>query len=58
MVFAAGEGIMLRVSGHDMCLPEFEAMRVLVPEDENLGNHTIHTGGDFDSSLTIPVILG
>jgi uncharacterized protein len=58
MVFAAGEGIILRVSGHDMCLPEAEVMRVLVPEDENVGNHIIHTGGNFDSSLTIPVILG
>jgi predicted acyl esterase len=58
MVFAPGEGIMLRVAGHDLCLPEAEPMRVLVPEDENVGTHTIHTGGDFDSSLTIPFILG
>jgi uncharacterized protein len=58
MVFAPGEGIMLRVAGHDLCLPEAEPMRVLVPEDENVGTHTIHTGGDFDSSLTMPFILG
>ena len=58
MVFAAGEGIMLRVSGHDMCLPETDMCILTEPEDENIGIHTLHTGGGFDSSLTIPVIAG
>lgn len=58
MVFAKGEGIMLRVSGHDMCLPETEMCRLEEPDDVNVGRHTLHTGGEFDSSLTIPVIPG
>lgn len=56
MVFAAGEGIMLRVSGHDMSLPETELCRLTEPEDENVGVHVIHAGGHFPSSLTVPVI--
>lgn len=35
MVFAPGEGIMLRVSGHSKCLPETKAMIVTEPEDQN-----------------------
>lgn len=56
MVFAEGEGIMLRVSGHNMSLPEVEMARLQEPEDENEGTHVIHTGGDLDSRLVIPVI--
>jgi uncharacterized protein len=56
MVFAAGEGIMLRVSGHDMCLPETELCRLQEPEDSNIGRHNVFSGGQYDSSLTIPVI--
>ncbi|KAK5057512.1 hypothetical protein LTR84_011512 [Exophiala bonariae] len=56
MTFAAGEGIMLRVSGHDMCLPETEMCRLTEPEDENVGVHVLHAGGEYPSSLTIPVI--
>jgi predicted acyl esterase len=56
MVFAAGEGIMLRVAGHDMCYPETEMIRVTEAVDENVGDHVIHTGGEHDSYLIIPVI--
>ena len=56
MVFAAGEGIMLRVAGHDMCHPETELIRVEKAVDENVGEHVIHTGGQYDSHLIIPVI--
>lgn len=56
MTFAAGEGIMLRVSGHDMCLPETEMCRLAEPEDENVGVHVLYSGGQYDSSLTLPVI--
>ncbi|KAG5752377.1 hypothetical protein H9Q70_004983 [Fusarium xylarioides] len=45
MVFAAGEGIALNVSGHDMCLPETDLCRLREPEDENVGRHYVHTGG-------------
>lgn len=56
MVFAKGEGIMLRISGHDMCLPEFELVRVLEADDANVGVHNVHTGKEYPSSLTLPVI--
>lgn len=56
MVLAAGEGIALRVAGHDMCLPETEMCRLTKPEDENVGSHTLHTGGQYESYLTIPVL--
>ena len=56
MVIAAGEGIVLNVSGHDMCLPETESCRLTEPEDENTGMHFVHTGGDYESVLIIPVI--
>ncbi|KAL5593629.1 hypothetical protein FOBRF1_012731 [Fusarium oxysporum] len=58
MVFAAGEGIALNVSGHDMCLPETDLCRLTEPEDENVGRHYVHTGGKYDSHLIIPVIMG
>jgi hypothetical protein len=58
MVFAAGEGIALNVSGHDMCLPETDLCRLREPEDENVGRHYVHTGGKYDSHLIIPVIMG
>ncbi|KAI1035559.1 hypothetical protein LB504_005981 [Fusarium proliferatum] len=58
MVFAAGEGIALNVSGHDMCLPETDLCRLREPEDENVGRHRVHTGGKYDSHLIIPVIMG
>jgi hypothetical protein len=56
MVFAAGEGIMFRVSGHNMCLPETELCRLQEPEDKNIGRHNVFSGGQYDSSLTVPVI--
>ncbi|KAG9501855.1 hypothetical protein J7337_007551 [Fusarium musae] len=58
MAFAAGEGIALNVSGHDMCLPETDLCRLREPEDENVGRHHVHTGGKYDSHLIIPVIMG
>ncbi|KAF5556424.1 cocaine esterase [Fusarium napiforme] len=58
MVFAAGEGIALNVSGHDMYLPETDLCRLREPEDENVGRHYVHTGGKYDSHLIIPVIMG
>jgi predicted acyl esterase len=56
MVFAKGEGIMLRISGHDMCLPEFEGVRLAEAVDSNVGMHNVYTGRDYPSSLTLPVI--
>jgi len=56
MVFEKGEGLLLRVSGHENIFPEFEGIKLQEPEDENQGQHVIHTGGEFESILTIPVI--
>ncbi|KAL4736737.1 Alpha/Beta hydrolase protein [Aspergillus similis] len=56
MVFEAGEGLMLRVSGHDMAFPEAENLRPTSPVDENRGIHTVYTGGKHESCLMVPVI--
>ena len=56
MIFDPGEGIMLRISGHDMCLPEVEIVRPLQATDVNVGHHTVHTGGQYDSHLILPLI--
>ncbi|KAJ5103050.1 hypothetical protein N7532_003579 [Penicillium argentinense] len=55
-VFEAGEGLMLRVSGHDMALPEVEMLRLTEPVDENRGNLSVYTGGEYRSYLSLPII--
>ncbi|OJD34035.1 x-pro dipeptidyl-peptidase c-terminal non-catalytic domain-containing protein [Diplodia corticola] len=56
MVFEEGEGVMLRVAGHDLRLPEVEMLRLKEPVDENVGEHVVHAGGRYDSYLVLPVI--
>jgi hypothetical protein len=56
MVFAAGEGIMVRVAGRFLSEPSVEAMRPQATDDENVGKHNIHTGGRYDSSLVLPIV--
>ncbi|KAJ5769001.1 hypothetical protein N7520_003560 [Penicillium odoratum] len=56
VVYEPGEGLLLRISGHDMSLPETEALKPLEPRDENKGQHIVHTGGDYDSYLVLPRI--
>lgn len=56
MVFAEGEGVALRVAGHDLRLAEVEALREVEPGDENVGRHVVHTGGKWDSFLALPVV--
>ena len=56
MVFDKGEGIMLRVAGHDMSYPEIDFLRPTEAVDENVGQHNIHTGGQYDSYLILPVV--
>lgn len=58
MVFAENEGIMLRVAGHFLSAPSHETMRLEKPDDENVGQHYIHTGGKFDSCLILPIVAG
>lgn len=53
--FGAGEKLVLRVSGHDMRLPEFEALRGSFTT-ANKGRHVIHVGGEHDSHLVLPLL--
>lgn len=55
IVFAAGEGIMLRISGHNMDVP-FSPFPDTEPTDENIGRHAIHTGGQYGSYVVVPVV--
>ena len=56
MILAAGEGIMVRVAGHFLSEPVSEMTRPKVTDDENVGQHHIHTGGKYDSSLVLPIV--
>ncbi|RAH48129.1 CocE/NonD family hydrolase [Aspergillus brunneoviolaceus CBS 621.78] len=56
MVFGPGEGIVLRVSGHDMCFPEVDFMRPTEPDDENQGAHVVYGGGEYASHLVLPFV--
>ena len=57
MVFEKGEGLLLSVAGHSQALLPFVGLEPKEPTDENVGMHTIYTGGGvYDSNLIIPVI--
>ena len=56
MVFAPGEGIVLRVAGHDMCYPETDIIPPASAWNENVGKHILHSGGRYDSHLILPFI--
>jgi uncharacterized protein len=56
MVFGPGEGIVLRISGHNMTLPEAPPCILGEPDDQNQGHHTVHTGGEYDSHLMLPIL--
>ena len=58
MVCAEGEGIMLLVAGHVLSEPATAIMKAEEPDDENIGQHYIHTGGKYDSSLILPIVSG
>ena len=58
MVFAPKEGIMLRVAGHFLSEPSNAYFKPEKSDDVNVGRHFIHTGGDYESSLVLPVIAG
>lgn len=58
MVFAAGEGLALSVAGHYLSAPSNAEMKLAEPDDENIGEHRIHTGGKYDSCLVLPVVAG
>lgn len=56
MAFEAGEGFMLRVSGHDMNFPETSRIKAASANNENVGTHEIHTGGKYQSYVVLPFI--
>ncbi|KIX99073.1 uncharacterized protein Z520_05534 [Fonsecaea multimorphosa CBS 102226] len=56
MVFAPGEGIALRISGFDMSLPETDRISGASLNNENVGEHEVHTGGKHDSFLVLPFV--
>jgi predicted acyl esterase len=53
--FEAGEKLVLRVSGHDMRLPEFESLRGKF-NTGNKGRHVVHMGGEYDSHIVLPLL--
>ncbi|KAF4334683.1 cocaine esterase [Fusarium beomiforme] len=55
MAFEAGEGLMLKVSGHSMTLAEFPGLRGN-ESLENVGTHHVHLGGSTASYITIPLV--
>jgi uncharacterized protein len=55
LFFHSGESLQLRVTGVDLLVrPEHPDL----PKDPtvNVGSHTIHSGGAFDSALVLPVV--
>lgn len=56
MVLDEGESLVLRIAGHSLVLPEFKIMNLTEPIDSNVGNHIVHTGGQYDSHLILPII--
>lgn len=56
MVFAPGEGLILRVAWHDMGYPETDQIKAALTNNENVGIHEIHTGGKYDSYVVLPFI--
>ena len=56
MVFAEGEGIKLFIAGHDLSEPAVATMKLQAPDDENMGQHHVHTGGQYDSHLILPIV--
>ncbi|KAL6707902.1 hypothetical protein ACN47E_003576 [Coniothyrium glycines] len=53
--FEAGESLVLRISGHEMRLPEFEPLRGKFVT-LNKGKHVVHIGGEYDSHLVLPLL--
>jgi len=53
-LFRSGESLELVVQGADLF--EHPALGHAYSRDVNLGTHTIHTGGDYDSHLLVPRI--
>ncbi|QKX62820.1 uncharacterized protein TRUGW13939_09985 [Talaromyces rugulosus] len=55
--FEEGESLRLEIKGHDPILPEFPALRK-GPKNLNRGQHMVSTGGNFLSTLIVPLTKG
>ncbi|CAG7931568.1 unnamed protein product [Penicillium olsonii] len=55
ILFEAGERLILKVSGHNMTLAEFPALRGRLAAG-NVGRHHLYFGGSYKSQLLIPVV--
>ncbi|KAJ5090324.1 hypothetical protein N7532_009008 [Penicillium argentinense] len=55
IVFDVGERLVLKVSGHNMTLAEFTALRGQLTA-ANVGRHVLHVGGMYQSRLVIPLV--
>lgn len=55
MVFSPGEALRLEIKGHDPILPDLPPL-LRVAKNLNIGRHVIHTGGEYASSITLPLI--
>ncbi len=56
-MFDAGEGLLLKISGHEMRLAEWPALRGMGRADSaNKGTCTLHYGGEMESYLEVPVM--
>jgi predicted acyl esterase len=53
--FEAGEKMVVRVSGHDMRLAEFEPLRGKFVTG-NRGRHHLYVGGEYASFVEVPVV--
>jgi uncharacterized protein len=55
IVFEAGESLRLEIKGHDPILPEYASLKRNIP-NLNVGRHVVHTGGRFQSTITLPFL--
>lgn len=55
MAFEPGEKLILKMAGHPLILAEFEPLRGLFVGD-NKGRHVVHFGGQYKSSIEIPLV--
>ena len=53
LLFHRGQQLELEVSGYELMTAHMGDMKI---ETINRGEHTVYTGGEFDSYLLIPVI--
>ncbi|KAF1922337.1 uncharacterized protein M421DRAFT_78699, partial [Didymella exigua CBS 183.55] len=55
MIFDKGKKLMLKISGHDMRLADFEVLQGLF-QAANEGNHYVHLGGGRESYLDVHIL--